>query len=321
LAQQWPAAPRGRPEIGLGFAGLGWLGESLLKDLPNFPSVRLAGVQDVRAELARDIAARYGSPWQGTDFEALLAAPGVDAVAICTPNALHIPQALATLHARKHVLVQKPLALCAADAQTAIDLAARTRRLLFVDYTYRFLDTLQALQTHQRVRRLTARFHNIYGPGQDKTWFFDPRLSGGGALVDLGVHLLDLALWLLKPTSVRLERAALSFGARLAVEDGARLELRLDDVPFDLEVSWNSPRPLTEISLSLETDRARLRWENVDGSFFHFRTLSDDTVMADRETTLRADTLRAFIAALDAGLTPSIDVRVYSVLEAALRQP
>ena len=173
--------------------------------------LKLAGVQDARLETARDVGARYASPWFGQRFEDLLAVPGVDAVVICTPNALHVPQAIQALRAGKHVLVQKPLALSFADACRVVDAGRDARRLVFVDYSYRFLASVEAvhaaLERIGRVRTVTAEFHNIYGPGAEKTWFFDRQLSGGGALLDLGVHLLDLALWLLQPAEVSLELA------------------------------------------------------------------------------------------------------------------
>jgi predicted dehydrogenase len=224
------------------------------------------------------------------------------------------PQAHAALRAGKHVLVQKPLALACAEAQATIDLAVEQQRLVFVDYTYRFLHTVGVLRQSltRRPRQVRAAFHNIYGPGQEKTWFFDPRLSGGGALVDLGVHLLDLALWLLEPASVTLLDAQLDGPP---VETAARLDLRLDDVPFELEVSWNAPLAQTECVFQLDD----LRWENVDGSFFHFRTRRGDRVLVDRETTLRADTLRALVEALEAGVAPPVDVRVYALLAQALQ--
>jgi predicted dehydrogenase len=299
--------------IGLGFAGVGWLGESLIQELPNFGELSLAGVQDVRIDLAAQIAERYGSPWYGQDFDALVGLPAVDAVVICTPNALHVPQAQTALAAGKHVLVQKPLALSCTDAEAVIGLAQAQRRLLFVDYTYRFLDTVQALRAGvTEVRQVRTKFHNIFGPGSEKAWFFDPKLSGGGALVDLGVHLLDLALWLVRPNNVELVSCWMD---RRPIERTARLELRLDDVPFDLEVSWNADLPLTDISFEVDG----MRWENVEGSFFHFRTMRHGQVLADKETTLRADTLRAFGGALASGEAPAIDPRVYALLEQAYR--
>lgn len=308
--------------VGLGFAGVGWLGESLIRELATAPDLALAGVQDTRLELAQEVGSRYGSQWCGECFADLLRLPEVEAVAICTPNALHVPQATQALRAGKHVLVQKPLALSLADAQATLDLARSAGRLLFVDYTYRFLQTIELLRDAAaaigRINSVRAEFHNIYGPGAEKTWFFDRRLSGGGALIDLGVHLLDLALWLLQPAHVRLERADLERGV---IEPQAQLHLRLDDdVPVDLAVSWYAARAETRIGVEVHGEGGIARWENVAGSFFRFRTLVGGRVLLDRETSLRSDTLGAFALACKSGVAPPIDARVYALLDQAYAQ-
>jgi 2-hydroxy-4-carboxymuconate semialdehyde hemiacetal dehydrogenase len=77
------------------------LGESLIKELPSVPGLTLAGVQDARLELAQEVGVRHGSPWAGENFHDLLLLPDVDAVVICTPNALHVPQAAAALRAAR----------------------------------------------------------------------------------------------------------------------------------------------------------------------------------------------------------------------------
>jgi len=211
------------------------------------------------------------------------------------------------------------MALSQADADATLDAARRARKLLFVDYSYRFLDTVASLRQHLpsigAVRSVSAEFHNIYGPGAEKTWFFNRELSGGGALIDLGVHLLDLALWLLEPAHVALRSASLR-GAG-SVEDAATLQLDLDAAPFELDVSWNAPLPLTRIAFEVVGASSTLRWENVDGSFFHFRALANGAPVANRETTLREDTLRAFATALRTGDAPAVDTRVYALLEQA----
>jgi predicted dehydrogenase len=305
---------------GLGVVGLGWLGESLIKEMPAVQELDVVAVQDVRLDLARDIADRYAIAWSGERFDALLEADGVEAVIICTPNALHAGQAQASFRAGKDVLVQKPLALSRGDAQATIELANSLDRLLFVDYSYRFLETVSVFRASlgevSGGRSARAVFHNVYGPGAEKTWFFNPALSGGGALIDLGVHLLDLGLWLFEPSVTRLEGVDLS--GQGPVEDAAALRLLVDDVRFSVDVSWNAPLPATEISFEVVGgDDRRLRWENVDGSFFHFRTLLDGEVIADRETTLREDTLRAFRSALASRRAPPIDARVYALLDQA----
>jgi predicted dehydrogenase len=302
----------------LGVAGVGWLGESLIKEVASSSEFQVAAVQDVRLELARHVAQRYDVAWCGDRFEDLVALPDVDAVLICTPNAFHAAQAHAALRAGKDVLVQKPLALSLADAEATLALAARLRRLLFVDYSYRFLETIATFKRAlpPKVHSARAVFHNIYGPGLEKRWFFDPRLSGGGALTDLGVHLLDLALWLLQPRQVELVNAALT-AADAPVENAARLRLLLDDVDFEVSVSWNAPLATTEIGFEVASADGGMRWENVDGSFFHFRTLRHGEVLLDRETTLRSDTLCAFARAVIAREAPPIDTRVYALLDQA----
>jgi predicted dehydrogenase len=305
------------PVARLGIAGLGWLGESLIRDAVRLPDFEVSVVQDVVEERERAIAGRYGARACGGRFENVLESE-VDAVVICTPNGLHAEQAQQTLRRGKDVLVQKPLALALRDATRCVEAAAETSRLLFVDYTYRFLQSMAVLRdcVAGEPRALRATFHNIYGPGTEKRWFFNAKESGGGALTDLGVHLLDLGLWLTSPASVALESAVLS--SPEPVEYSARLDLRLDDVPFSLDVSWNAPLAMTEIAFEVETrDGHVVRWENVEGSFFRFRTVRDREVLLDRETTLREDTLRAFASALTLREAPPIDTRVYAILDEA----
>jgi predicted dehydrogenase len=257
--------------------------------------------------------------WHGTDYKALLAVPGVDAVVISTPNVLHVPQTVAALSAGKHVLVQKPLALSPGDAQAVLAQAARTGRVLFVDYSYRYLDTVrelrQTLPLIGRVTTITAAFHNIYGPG--KEWFFDPKLSGGGALVDLGVHLIDLAVELLTPQSISLEEVHLSYSQGHFVEDAACLRMRMDNVPVRLGVSWNAAISESVIRLEVQGEQGTTCWENVDGSFFRFRTTYNGKLLLDRETTLREDTLRAFAEALASSVAHPSHRSVYEILATA----
>jgi predicted dehydrogenase len=304
---------------GLGVAGLGGLGEALVMDAVKADGLRLVAVQDVVPGRAREVAEHYGVGWWGERFEDLLRAPAVDAVVICTPNGLHAAQAQAALHAGKHVLVQKPLALAQVDAQATLSAAALAGRVLFVDYSYRFLDTVAALWHNlppvAEIHGVRAAFHNVYGPGAEKRWFFDRALSGGGALTDLGVHLLDLVLWLLMPREVRLLSAA--FSGDGSVETGARVRLQADRIPVQIDVSWSAALPNTQILFEVESTAHTLRWENVNGSFFHFQTSVDGKVVADKETTLREDTLRAFQRAVQTGAAPEIDTRVYALLDQA----
>lgn len=305
--------------VGLGFAGVGWLGESLIKELGAFPGLQLAAVQDQNVELAEGIASRYGAPRCFASFDALLADQGVDAVVISTPNCFHGPQARQALGAGKHVLVQKPLGVSFADAAATIGVAERAPGLLFVDYTYRFLETtkafLRAAANLGTLRSLSAEFHNVYGPG--KAWFFDPALSGGGALMDLGVHLFDLCLGVAGPGTARVETSELRRAEGQQVEQWARVELRANGVPCTVEVGWNTPIPQTIIRVQARGEAGEARWENVDGSFFRFRAVAGETLLGERETPLRSDTLAAFQECLRSGSAPAANAEVYRLIDDA----
>ncbi len=148
---------------GLGIAGAGRLGEALIKEVPRIPDLQVVAVQDANLARAHEMAGRHSIPWSGQEYEDLLRVEGVDAVAVCTPNALHADQAQAALRAGKHVLVQKPLALSLGDAQATIEVAMQADRVLVVDYSYRFLETVATLRDtiDRPVRATSAVFHNI----------------------------------------------------------------------------------------------------------------------------------------------------------------
>jgi len=295
----------------------------MIEQVPKVPGLSVAAVQDANLDTAAKVAERWAIPWYGERLEDLLDLPSVDAVVIATPNVFHVPQAQAALRAGKQVLVEKPLAVSAGDARATVDLAAARGRMLFVDYSYRLLDTAAALPAALAkigsVRAMSAVFHNVPPgpPRPGREWFMDPRLSGGGVLLDLGVHMLDLALWLFRPRDARLERFELEVKPGFQVERNARVDLRFDEVPVSVEVSGGSPRPLAEISLVVDGAGGQLRWHNVEGSYAHFRTWLNERLLIEREITLRENTLRAFAAALASGSAPPIDTRVYDLIDQA----
>jgi predicted dehydrogenase len=307
--------------VGVGFAGLGLVGNAMLDNLPHVPRLRVAAVQDANAALAAELAERHASPWHGERFDDLLELSSVDAVVISTPNICHIPQAQAALRAGKAVLVQKPLATSAEQARATVELAEAAGQVLLVDYSYRLLETAAVLQNAVgeigTIQTASAVFHNTSGPGGGRVWFLDPELSGGGALMDLGVHLLDMLLWVIRPETARLDRITREVRPGYRVEHAAQAQLHLDGIPVDLSVRWNSPQPMTDIAVTIEGERGQVRWQNVDGSFAYFRTLRDQHLLVEREISLRLNTLRTFAAALERGSGPPIDTRVYDLLDCA----
>jgi predicted dehydrogenase len=161
---------------------------------------RLEVVVDVDEGRAAELAHRYGAR-HGTHWEAAIANPAVDIVAVCTSNKFLAPIAIAALGAGKHVLCEKPMGRNAAEA-AEIAAAARTAPgVLKVGFTLRFHPAIRHAHDLCAKGEIGPLFwvHAIYGhggrQGYEKEWRGNQELAGGGELLDQGVHLLDLARW------------------------------------------------------------------------------------------------------------------------------
>ncbi|MBV8519591.1 MAG: Gfo/Idh/MocA family oxidoreductase [Acidobacteria bacterium] len=257
-----PAPPPASALPRLAFAGLGWIGRH-----------RMNAVADARlAEIAY-----LCDPIDDTtlSFDELLASDA-DAIVIATPSAMHAEQAIAALERGKAVFCQKPLGRNAEETRRVVDAARANDRLLGVDLSYRFTDAMRA------VRKLVADgaigevyaadlvFHNAYGP--DKPWFYDATLSGGGCVIDLGIHLVDLALWTLGFPRVERTAARLFHHGGHAVEDYAVALMDLTSgAAMQLACSWNvsAGRDAVIGATFYGTDGAAA-FHNVGGSFYDF---------------------------------------------------
>lgn len=263
----------------LGFAGLGWIGAMRLQAVSAVAEV--AALCEPAPQRLEEVARAHPGAAAYSGFDEMLSADlGLDGVVIATPNSLHAPQTLAALDRGLAVFCQKPLALNAREAWEMVEAARRSGKLLGVDYSYRYTDGARALRRAVeagdlgRVFSVDTVFHNAYGP--DKAWCFDPRLSGGGALMDLGVHLIDLALWLLGDPEVReVHGGAWKGGQPLGegeVDDFASARIELEGGgAVSLAVSWNAHAGqdcVIRLSAFGTSGGAELR--NVDGSFYDF---------------------------------------------------
>jgi predicted dehydrogenase len=154
--------------------------------------------------------------------------------------------------------------------------------LLGVDLSYRYTDAVQKIRSLIQsgeigdVYAVQLTFHNAYGP--DKPWFYDPKQAGGGALVDLGIHLLDLALWILDfPATDRVSSQLFAQGRplidrELQVEDFVTAQLSLGGgIALDLSCSWRLHAGADcAIEASFYGTRGGARIRNVNGSFYDF---------------------------------------------------
>jgi predicted dehydrogenase len=216
--------------------GSGWVQDHHATGVRTHPSGELVAVTNHREPSARALAERYGIPRVLTDWESLAADPGIDAAIVATPNALHAPQTIALLRAGKHVLVEKPMAISVADCDAMIDASEASGAALMVGHCWRFRDEVVAMRERVAAGELgeivKTRGYGAHGGWGPSGWFVDHAVAGGGALVDMGVHAIDTARFVLgDPEPMRICAA---IGTRYA--DG---RYTVDDDGI-LLISWSN---------------------------------------------------------------------------------
>lgn len=269
-----PAKPR------LGFLGVGWIGRQRMEVIAESGFGEVCAIADASAEM-RSAAARVApeADLLGS-FDELLEA-SLDGIVIATPSALHAGQSLAALERGLAVFCQKPLGRTTAEAAAVVEAARAADRLLGVDFSYRFTDAFSVARDVVRsgeigdVFAAELVFHNAYGP--DKPWFYDYGLAGGGCVMDLGIHLIDLAFWFLgfpgvESVSSRLLSRGRPVDGERVVEDFATATIDLaDGVSLQLACSWNLPAGQDAvISATFYGTAGGVSVRNVGGSFYDF---------------------------------------------------
>lgn len=271
----------------LGFVGLGWIGAMRLESVAASGRAQVVALCDSVPGRLEALGAAHGAAERFVDYDALLAraeALRLDGVVIATPNALHAAQTVLALEHRLAVFCQKPLALNAAEAHAMVDAARRADRLLAIDYSYRYTDGARALSEMMRrnelgrVFAIDSVFHNAYGP--DKRWCYDLAASGGGALMDLGVHEIDLSLWFLDYPYVRsvhgrVFRHGELLSERPGIDDFATARLHLDGgAVVNVSVSWNAHAGRDcVIRTTMFGTSGGAEFRNLDGSFYDFEAV------------------------------------------------
>lgn len=267
-------------KVRVGVIGVG-IGKAHLKGYSGVPEADVVALCDLDENRAKETAQQFELHDAAihTDHRALLDDPNIDAVSVCLPNFLHQPIALEALDAGKHVICEKPLALNAALGQDIADAAKRNDKKCMVAQVNRFRDDSQYLKQIIDQQQLGDVYYAHCGvlrrsgiPGYGG-WFTTKSKSGGGPLIDLGVHLLDLTWWLAgcpNPVSVTGVTYA-EFGPHkkgigphgfgknpegtFDVEDLAVALIRFDNgLTINLEVSW-----------ALHVDKTRM-WSNLFGT-------------------------------------------------------
>lgn len=234
--------------------GLGWPGQRHLEAYLKQPDVEVIALCDANATLLAQTQTASGVPHAFTSIEQALDLDGLDAVSICLPNFLHAPAAIAALEAGRHVLLEKPLARTVAEGEQIAAAVARSGRILMMALNNRFRPDTLALKRLVEAGGLGEIYYAKAGWLRRtwnpivRGWFTNRALSGGGPLIDLGVHMLDLALWFMdNPAPVAVsgatyarfrEQVAAQVG-QIDTEDLATGFVRLaDGRTITVEASW-----------------------------------------------------------------------------------
>jgi predicted dehydrogenase len=207
-----------------------------LRFLARSRSVDLQAIADPRPD-ARERAAALTGVRDYPEAAELLALPDIEAVVICAENRVHAELAEAAAAAGKHFYLEKPIALTASDARFAVEVAERAGVTATIGFNFRFLPFYSRARALIRespigdLRRVRTRFCEPVSPDRMPAWKRE-RASGGGALLDLGSHHLDLLPWLCGEEIARIETATLrseesehdSASLRGATSTGATVE-------------------------------------------------------------------------------------------------
>ena len=278
-ARQIGVAAARRPR--LGFVGLGWIGRNRLQSVVEAGVAEIAAIHDVQTSAIDDARGLSSDAAQFSDFEELLN-HDLDGVVIATPNRFHAEQSMAALERGIAVFCQKPLGCNASETRKIVDAARDADRLLGVDLSYRAIPAMQAINDLIEsdelgdVFAIDAKFHNGFGP--DKAWFREYELSGGGCVLDLGSHLIDLALRPIGFPGVTDVRSSLFANGELLakgvekVEDYGVATIETErGVVINLSCCWNMHIGRdADIEVAFYGTRGGARLRNVDGSFYDF---------------------------------------------------
>jgi predicted dehydrogenase len=234
----------------VGIIGAGWPGQAHARGYAATSGFKLAAVADLIPERRTKLMSEFTISKEFSDGKDLLTDREIDVVSLCVPNHLHAPLAIAALKAGKHVLCERPPAINAKEAGKMQAAAQKSGKVLLYGFQRRFGGGEQAAKQATEkgyageIYHARASWMRTRGIPRGTGWFTEKVQSGGGAMIDLGVSVLDLAWWMLgqpKPLSVSsvIHRR---FG--LEVEDSGFALIRFDGgKSLELSASWAINQP------------------------------------------------------------------------------
>jgi predicted dehydrogenase len=236
----------GRETLRVGVVGAGAITQlAHLPVLSKMKGVTVEALCDNDGAKARALAERFAVPNTYTDIEDMLDAGELDAVVVATPNHLHEPHVHTSLAAKTHVLCERPLSLTARGVERALTAAQRSGKMIAVANNHRFRSDVQALDLFLRggeLGRLGAVRSGSYQlVSKPEGWRQRRAEAGGGVFLQVGLALLDLALWLTDhPTPVRVSAHMQRARAASSVEDSMFVHLECaSGITFVFDLNWS----------------------------------------------------------------------------------
>lgn len=243
--------PRKKKIVNFGVIGLG-MGRGHLEGYLRAPNAKVIGFADINESRLKSCKEQYGISKAFLDYHDLLALKALDAVSVAVPNYLHKPITIDALNAGKHVMVEKPMALNAKEGQEMLDTANKQGLKLMLQFNNRYRGDVQLIKRYIDA----GEFGEIYfaktgwirrrGVPGAGSWFTNLSQSGGGPLIDLGVHVIDMTMYMMgSPRPVAVSGCAvqkfpqLAGGGTFDVEDFASAYIRFENgASMAVEVSW-----------------------------------------------------------------------------------
>lgn len=253
----------------VGIIGAGGMGRVYARSFSQISGVEVYAVNDIDENRMKQLAEEYNVPVQYKSWEDLVEDPEIDAVAVCTPPAFHKEMTVKALKNGKHVICEKPPALNAAEAKEMADEAEKQHRVLMFGFQWRFLPQAEYVWNLARkgffgeIYRARARYLRMQGAPAG--WFRQKKYAGGGALMDIGVHVIDLAWWLTgRRKPVKALGASYDLLGNFEVDDTfVGIVLFDNGLSMIVEASWLQNWP-NEIEIKLYGTKAGARVEQLE---------------------------------------------------------
>lgn len=272
-------------KIKVGIIGTGSISNFHTTSYQTLDNVEIVAVCDINKERAEEYSKKYNIPNVFTDYNEMLKMKEIDAVSVTTWNNGHGPVTIASLNAGKHVLCEKPLALNAGEAEEMVKAAEKNNKLLMVGFVRRFGENTkivkEAIDKGELGNIYYAKTGCIRRWGNPGGWFSDKSRSGGGPVIDLGVHMIDLVRYLTgKPKAVSVTASTFNhlgmkpeikginkyysadYSTFNDVEDCATALIKFDNgLTLFFETSWVLHTKKDELYLNVFGDKAGAQME------------------------------------------------------------